>query len=107
MRSIERCQAELLEKMEENQKAAEKQEEELIEDLQQEITELKRRDTELEQLSHTEDHLHFIQIYPSMCKPVNTKQWPDISVNTLMNLDTIRAALTQLQQTLDENLSQT
>ncbi|KAL1277774.1 hypothetical protein QQF64_024447 [Cirrhinus molitorella] len=107
MRSIERCQAELLEKMEEIQKAAEKQEEELIEELQQEITELKRRDTELEQLSHTEDHFCFLQSYPSMCKPFNTKQWPDISVNTPVSLNTIRAALTQLQQTLDDKLSQT
>ncbi|XP_058627388.1 E3 ubiquitin-protein ligase TRIM39-like [Onychostoma macrolepis] len=107
MRSIERCQSELLEKMEEKQKAAEEQEEVLIEELQQEITELKRRDSELEQLSHAEDHLHLIQSYSSMCSPFNTKQWPDISVNTPVSLNTIRAALTQLQQTLDEKLSQT
>uniref|UniRef100_A0A671NKX2 Uncharacterized protein n=1 Tax=Sinocyclocheilus anshuiensis TaxID=1608454 RepID=A0A671NKX2_9TELE len=62
MRSIERCQSELLEMMEQKQKAAEKQAEELIKELEQEITELKRRDTELEQLSHTEDHLHILQV---------------------------------------------
>ncbi|KAL0174187.1 hypothetical protein M9458_030155, partial [Cirrhinus mrigala] len=61
VRSIERCQSELLEMMEQKQKAAEKQTEELIKDLEQEITELKMRDTELEQLSHTEDHLHLLQ----------------------------------------------
>uniref|UniRef100_A0A673FNB8 E3 ubiquitin-protein ligase TRIM39-like n=1 Tax=Sinocyclocheilus rhinocerous TaxID=307959 RepID=A0A673FNB8_9TELE len=107
MLSIEKCQAELLEKMEEKQKAAEEQEEELIEELQQEITELKRRDSELEQLSHTEDHLQLIQSYPSICRPFNTKQWTDISVNTPVSLNTIRAALTELQQTLDEKLSET
>ncbi len=62
IRSIERCQTELLEMMEEQQKAAEKQEQELIEELEQEITELKMRNTELEQLSHTEDHLHLLQV---------------------------------------------
>ncbi len=41
--------------MEEQQKAAEKQEHELIEELEQEITALKMRNTELEQLSRTED----------------------------------------------------
>uniref|UniRef100_A0A672T3I7 E3 ubiquitin-protein ligase TRIM39-like n=1 Tax=Sinocyclocheilus grahami TaxID=75366 RepID=A0A672T3I7_SINGR len=107
MHSIEKCQAELLEKMEAKQKAAEKQEEELIEELQQEITELKRRDSELEQLSHTEDHLQLIQSYPSMCRPFSTKQCTDISVNTPVSLNTIRAALTELQQTLDEKLSET
>ncbi len=53
--SIERCKTELLEMMEEQQKAAEKQEHELIKELEQEITVLKMRNTELEQLSWTED----------------------------------------------------
>ncbi|KAF5888371.1 E3 ubiquitin-protein ligase TRIM39-like, partial [Clarias magur] len=61
IRSIERSQAELLEVMEEKQKAAERQAEGLIKELEQEITVLKRRDTELEQLSHTEEHLHLLQ----------------------------------------------
>uniref|UniRef100_A0A673FXZ4 E3 ubiquitin-protein ligase TRIM39-like n=1 Tax=Sinocyclocheilus rhinocerous TaxID=307959 RepID=A0A673FXZ4_9TELE len=98
MLSIEKCQAELLEKMEEKQKAAEEQEEELIEELQQEITELKRRDSELEQLSHTEDHLQLIQ----------DNSVPNIkSFSFFFLLNTIRAALTELQQTLDEKLSET
>ncbi|XP_048054556.1 nuclear factor 7, brain-like [Megalobrama amblycephala] len=102
IRSIERCQTELLEMMEQKQKAAEKQEEKLILELQQEIAELKLRNTELEQLSHTEDHLHFLQIYPSLCSPFNIKEWPDINVNTPVSLNTLRTTLIQLQQTLDE-----
>uniref|UniRef100_A0A3B1ICT6 Uncharacterized protein n=1 Tax=Astyanax mexicanus TaxID=7994 RepID=A0A3B1ICT6_ASTMX len=39
-----------------------RQAEEFIKELEQEITELKRRDTELEQISHTEDHLHLLQV---------------------------------------------
>uniref|UniRef100_A0A673MHE0 E3 ubiquitin-protein ligase TRIM39-like n=1 Tax=Sinocyclocheilus rhinocerous TaxID=307959 RepID=A0A673MHE0_9TELE len=62
MRSIKRCQAELLEMMEEKQKTAEKQDEELIQELQQEITELKMRNTELDHLLHTEDHLQLLQV---------------------------------------------
>ncbi|XDV46585.1 hypothetical protein PO909_014458 [Leuciscus waleckii] len=64
IRSIRRCHSDLLKMMEEQQKAAEKQAEGLIIDLHQEITELKRRNTELEQLSHTDDHLHLIQVHP-------------------------------------------
>uniref|UniRef100_A0A673IPM1 B30.2/SPRY domain-containing protein n=1 Tax=Sinocyclocheilus rhinocerous TaxID=307959 RepID=A0A673IPM1_9TELE len=48
--------------MEEQQKAAEKQAEDLIKELQQEITDLKKRNTELEQISHTDDHLHLLQV---------------------------------------------
>ncbi len=66
MRSIERCQAELLEMMEEKQKAAEKQEEKLIQELQQEITELKMRNIELDHLLHTEDHIQLLQVSVSL-----------------------------------------
>ncbi|XP_050959620.1 E3 ubiquitin-protein ligase TRIM39 isoform X1 [Labeo rohita] len=106
IRSIERCQTELLEMMEEQEKAAEKQEQELIEDLEQEITELKMRNTELEQLSHTEDHLHLLQIYSSLCSPINTRNWPEISIETHKSMTTLRRALIQLQDTLNEKLSQ-
>ncbi|XP_073714848.1 E3 ubiquitin-protein ligase TRIM39-like [Misgurnus anguillicaudatus] len=53
---------ELLEK----QKSAEKQDEDLIKDLEQEITELKRRNTELEKIINTEDQLHLIQVSRSL-----------------------------------------
>nr|XP_029137471.1 tripartite motif-containing protein 16-like isoform X1 [Labrus bergylta] len=39
---------------------------ELQEKLEQEITELKRKDAELEKLSHTEDHNQFLHDYPSL-----------------------------------------
>ncbi|KAI2645109.1 E3 ubiquitin-protein ligase TRIM39 [Labeo rohita] len=107
IRSIERCQTELLEMMEEQQKAAEKQEEELIEELEQEITELKMRNTELEQLSHTEDHLHLLQIYSSLYSPTNTRNWSEISVKNHESLETLRRDLTQLKDTIDEKLTQT
>ncbi len=48
--------------IEQKQKAAENQAGKLIKELEQEITELKRRDAELEQLSHTKDHLHLLQV---------------------------------------------
>ncbi|XP_067267711.1 E3 ubiquitin-protein ligase TRIM39-like isoform X2 [Chanodichthys erythropterus] len=117
IRSIERCQTELLEMMEEQQKAAEKQEEELIEKLEQEITELKMRNpeleqeitelrnTKLEQVSHTEDPLRLLQFYSSLCSSRNTRNWSEISVKTDESQETVRRALTQLKDTLDEKLT--
>ncbi|KAK7124286.1 hypothetical protein R3I94_018605 [Phoxinus phoxinus] len=98
---------ELLEMMEEQQKAAEEQEEELIEELEQEITELKMRNTELERLSHTEDHLQLLQIYSSLCSSRNTRNWSEISVKTEESLETLRRALTKLQDSLQEKLTLT
>ncbi|XP_072544140.1 uncharacterized protein [Salminus brasiliensis] len=105
IRSIERSQAELLEVMKERQKAAETQAEDLIKELEQEITELKRRDTELEQLSHTEDHLHLLQFYPSLCSPLHTKNWTDLSIYPHLSVEPVRSALSELQKSLDEKLS--
>ncbi|XP_036452751.1 E3 ubiquitin-protein ligase TRIM39-like [Colossoma macropomum] len=101
---IMRSQAELLEVMEEKQKAAERQAEEFIKELEQEITELKRRDTELEQLSHTEDHLHLLQVYPSLCSPPHTKNWTDVRINTHLRVETLRRALSQLQEELSKEM---
>nr|XP_055029029.1 E3 ubiquitin-protein ligase TRIM39-like [Misgurnus anguillicaudatus] len=108
IRSIEKCQTELLEMMENEQKAEEKQDEDLIKDLEQEITELKWRDSELEKITHSEDHLHLIQIDPSsLYRAPDMKNWSEISLKTHMSVDTLRRALTQLQKTLNEKLIQT
>ncbi|KAK1784422.1 hypothetical protein P4O66_012047, partial [Electrophorus voltai] len=83
--SIERNQSELIHVMEEKQKAAgrlKRQAEGLIKELEQEITDLKKRDIELEQLSHTEDHIHLLQMYPTLSSPPHTKNWTDISTDT-------------------------
>uniref|UniRef100_A0A671T4A1 Uncharacterized protein n=1 Tax=Sinocyclocheilus anshuiensis TaxID=1608454 RepID=A0A671T4A1_9TELE len=103
MRSIKRCQAELLEMMEEKQKAAQKQDEELIQELQQEITELKMRNTELDHLLHTEHHLQLLQVSVSLSAHITGHH----SMNTGVSVETLRRALTQLQETLDQKLSQT
>ncbi|KAK2832517.1 hypothetical protein Q7C36_015979 [Tachysurus vachellii] len=91
--------------MEEKQKAAERKAEGLIKELEQEISVLKRRDTVLEQLSHTEKQLHLLQIYSSMCSPSHTKNWTEISINTGVSGDTVMTALSQLQQTLNKKLT--
>ncbi|KAL7880822.1 hypothetical protein SRHO_G00030760 [Serrasalmus rhombeus] len=104
LRCIERSQAELLEVMEEKQKAAERQAEEFIKELEQEITELKRKDTELEQLSHTEDHLHLLQVYPSLCSPPHTKNWTEVRINSHLRVETLRRALTRLQEDLSKEM---
>ncbi|XP_067111129.1 LOW QUALITY PROTEIN: E3 ubiquitin-protein ligase TRIM39-like [Osmerus mordax] len=104
VRSIERSQAELIEVIEEKQKAAEKQAEGLIQDLEQEITDLKRRSTKLEKLSHTEDHLHLLQSFPSLSTPPHTKDWSEISVHSGLSVGAVRRAVSQLEETLNKEM---
>ncbi|XP_050961364.1 E3 ubiquitin-protein ligase TRIM39-like [Labeo rohita] len=106
IRSTERCQSELLKMMEEQQKAAEKQAEDLIKELQQEITDLKRRNTELEQLSHTDDHLHLIQMFSCLYSRPHAKNWTEISVDSDVDVLPMNRALRQFKKTLDETLDE-
>ncbi|KAI5619904.1 E3 ubiquitin-protein ligase TRIM39 [Silurus asotus] len=85
----------------------ERKTEELIKELEQEVTVLQRRDTEQEKLSHTEDHLHLLQVNSSMFSLPHTKNWTEISINTDLSGDTVRTSLSQLWQSLNEKLSKT
>ncbi|XP_055769540.1 E3 ubiquitin/ISG15 ligase TRIM25-like isoform X1 [Salvelinus fontinalis] len=67
IRSIERRSSEVKELIRAQEKAQVSQAEGLLEQLKQEIAELRKRSTELEQLSHTEDHIHFLQVTKLSC----------------------------------------
>lgn len=62
LRSMERNQSELVEMIQRKQAAAEQRAQRLITELELEITELERKRREMEQLSHTDDHLHLLQV---------------------------------------------
>lgn len=61
-RAMEKSQAELIERIRRKQAATEKRAERLITELKREITELQKRRSEIEQLFHSEDHLHLLQV---------------------------------------------
>lgn len=62
IRSIERMQQEMAKLITSNKRAALNNAEGHMERLSHEIADLKRRDSEITQLSRTEDHIHFIQV---------------------------------------------
>ena len=62
IRSIERRRSEVTRLIRDQEKAAVSRAEEQLKRLEQEINDLRRRDAELEQLSHTQDHIQFLQV---------------------------------------------
>ena len=62
IRSIERRRSEVTKLIGDQERAEVNRAEELREKLEQEIAELKSRDAELEQLSHTDNHICFLQV---------------------------------------------
>lgn len=61
VRSIQRTQAELVLSIEEKQRQTERWAEGFIAELDREIAELKRRNTDLENMART-DHIHFLKV---------------------------------------------
>uniref|UniRef100_W5M4Z4 E3 ubiquitin-protein ligase TRIM39-like n=1 Tax=Lepisosteus oculatus TaxID=7918 RepID=W5M4Z4_LEPOC len=101
---VERSQAEVIKALEDKQRAAEVQAEGLIKELEQEMAAIKRRNAELEQLARTEDHLLFLQCFPSLCSPPQTKEWSSITLPTEPSADSSWEALTHLEERFLEEL---
>lgn len=103
--SMKERQVEANGEIEEKQKAEEKRAAELIDDLQLEITELQRRNSELKELENTEDHLHLLQRLPSLVSPPPTnREWTETKIYPELCVGTVRRTLSKLAQTLKNDL---
>ncbi|XP_037621700.1 E3 ubiquitin-protein ligase TRIM21-like [Sebastes umbrosus] len=101
--SVERGQANLIDTIKEKQKTTEKQAEAFIKELEQEISELTKRRTDIEQLSHSEDQLHLLQSVQSLKAAPPTKDWTEVSVRPSYE-GTMRRAVAQLEETLSKEM---
>ncbi|XP_062237036.1 tripartite motif-containing protein 16-like [Platichthys flesus] len=75
--------------------------------LEQEITELKRKDHELKQLSDTEDHNQFLYNYPSLSPLSESTHSSSIRIRPLRYFDDVTAAVSQVRGRLQDILSET
>uniref|UniRef100_A0A672YZU8 Bloodthirsty n=1 Tax=Sphaeramia orbicularis TaxID=375764 RepID=A0A672YZU8_9TELE len=82
----------------------EKQAEDFIKELEQEICELKKRSTEVETLSHSEDHLHFVQTFTSIGAAPPMKVWKQVSVRPPSYEGTVVRAVSQLEEELSKDM---
>ncbi|XP_070848134.1 E3 ubiquitin-protein ligase TRIM39-like [Chaetodon trifascialis] len=104
IQSLETAQAEFIGMIEEMQKTTEKQAEAFIQELEQEISELIRRRAEVEQLSRSKDHLHFLQSLGSLNASALTKDWTDVSLNLPSYEGIVRTAVDQLEEMLGKQM---
>uniref|UniRef100_A0A8C7QXD9 Fish virus induced TRIM protein n=1 Tax=Oncorhynchus mykiss TaxID=8022 RepID=A0A8C7QXD9_ONCMY len=104
IRSIERRSSEVKELIRAQEKAQVSQAEGLLEQLKQEIAELRKRSTELEQLSHTEDHIHFLQSYQSLSSISISSDLPSIVVRPLQYFGDVSKTVSELREKLEDFL---
>ncbi|XP_067117379.1 erythroid membrane-associated protein-like [Osmerus mordax] len=106
--SIERSRTGMVEEIQVKQAATEKRAEGLIQDLKREISELRWRSAELEQLSHTDDPLLLLESFPSLASLPPTKDWSEVSLHSDLCVGTVRKAMSKLAnvcQKLERELS--
>ncbi|XP_058872210.1 tripartite motif-containing protein 16-like protein [Acipenser ruthenus] len=102
IRSIEKIHTEVIELIGANEKAAVNQAEGRMKKLEQEIAELRRRNAELKQLSETEDHIHFLQNFQSLCAPPEAGDLPSVTVNTDISFEAVRKAVSELKDHIED-----
>ncbi|XP_071005039.1 tripartite motif-containing protein 16-like [Oncorhynchus clarkii lewisi] len=103
-RSIERRSSEVKELIRAQVKSQVSQAEGLLEQLKQEIAELRKRSTEMEQLSHTEDHITFLQSYQSLSSISVSSDLPSIVVRPLQYFGDVSKTVSELREKLEDFL---
>ncbi|XDV26296.1 hypothetical protein PO909_030047, partial [Leuciscus waleckii] len=99
--SIERSRSEVTQRIRDQEQSALSRAEGGLKQMEQEINDLRRRNTELEQLSHTQDHIHFLQSFQSLSAPPESTV-PNIPFTSLFSFDGLRESVCQLGEKLED-----
>uniref|UniRef100_A0A8D0AZ61 Tripartite motif-containing protein 16-like n=1 Tax=Sander lucioperca TaxID=283035 RepID=A0A8D0AZ61_SANLU len=102
IRLLEKRSSDVKQQVRSQQKSEVSRVKELQEKLEQEITELKRKDAELKKLSHTEDHNQFLHNYPSL-SPLS-QSTSSIDICPLSYLEDVTAAVLEVRDKLQDVL---
>ncbi|XP_051747714.1 E3 ubiquitin/ISG15 ligase TRIM25-like isoform X2 [Ctenopharyngodon idella] len=100
--SIERSRSEATQRIRDREKTAVSRAEGRLERLEQEINDLRRRVAELEQLSHTQDHIHFLQSFQSLSAPPESTDVNGNPFSSLSSFDVVRESVRQLRDKLED-----
>ncbi|XP_029994836.1 tripartite motif-containing protein 16-like protein isoform X2 [Sphaeramia orbicularis] len=79
---------------------------ELESKLEQEITELRRKDEEMDKLSHTHDHNQFLHQYPSVSELSEDPDSSGIDVRPLSYFEDVTTAVSELRDNLRHSLTE-
>ncbi|KAM8905225.1 E3 ubiquitin/ISG15 ligase TRIM25 [Spinachia spinachia] len=105
-RSVERLQ-ELLEDVL-DQAGIEKmgQAQEVVDNLEAEIKELKQRQTAMRDLVHCEDHIHYLEACESVCSPLESGDLPAVAANLDASFEPVREAVLDLRERVEDLCNQ-
>ncbi|XP_075995057.1 E3 ubiquitin-protein ligase TRIM21-like [Genypterus blacodes] len=100
MQRVKKIQADFMESVEEKHKSTEKQAEDFIKELQEELSELMGRAAEVEQLLHSVDLCHLLQSFSSISTAPPTKDWTEVRVHHSLYEGNLEKSVAQLEETI-------
>ncbi|XP_072232058.1 tripartite motif-containing protein 16-like protein [Leuresthes tenuis] len=106
VRVIQKRSSEVKKQIKSQQKTEVSRAKELQKKLEQEITELKRKDAELQQLSDTEDHIQFLHNYPSVSALRESTHSSSFNIRPLRYFEDVTAAVSELRDKLQDILTE-
>lgn len=102
--NVERCQVEILEVIEMSRRAAEHRAQKLLRELQEELSELKKRSASLKQLTLTDNCVQFLTSFSSVSAPPQTRDWSGTSVASELPSGLVLRNITQTMERFKEDM---
>ncbi|XP_049609415.1 E3 ubiquitin/ISG15 ligase TRIM25 [Syngnathus scovelli] len=100
--SVERLQELLEELLDEVGREKMEQAQEVTDNLEAEIKELKRRETQMKDLAQCQDHIYYLQTYDTMCSPLESGDLPAVQVNLDASFEPVREAILDLRERVED-----
>ncbi|KAG7502003.1 E3 ubiquitin/ISG15 ligase TRIM25-like [Solea senegalensis] len=105
-RSVQRLQELLEQVLDQAEEEKMVQAQEVTQSLEAEIKELKRRDTEMKDMTRCEDHIHYLQAYETMSGPLESGDLPAVTVNPEASFEPVREAVLDLRDRVEDLCNQ-
>ncbi|XP_071315164.1 E3 ubiquitin-protein ligase TRIM39-like [Trachinotus anak] len=103
---VEEAQAQALQPLKDRRQVLEKEADDLKKELEAEISCFKTTISELDDISTLEDHIQFLQSYPSLQDLDDIKDWAEVELDTSLSFGTMRKTtaimMEQIQQEMEK-----
>ncbi|XP_033820824.1 E3 ubiquitin-protein ligase TRIM39-like [Periophthalmus magnuspinnatus] len=102
--NVQLCQAEILEVIELSRKAAEYRAQRLLNELEEELSELKKRKAALDQIFQTDNYIQLLTTFSSLSAVPQTKDWSSAAVSSEPSSGVILRNITQTMDRFKEEM---
>ncbi|XP_078147685.1 E3 ubiquitin-protein ligase TRIM21-like [Centroberyx gerrardi] len=102
--AVEEAQERALQPLKDRRHVVEKEAKELTNELQAEISSLRKTISELDNISALEDHIHFLQTYPSFSDQDDGRDWTEVALDTSLSFGAMRKITTTMMEQIQEKL---